>query len=277
MRWVMDNLLMDRATETPTGQPTLAEAAREAGHEVYLTGRVNGVIPDLKDIPFDDGVPVITYGSHQFVTAMEREYGSLWTPGTYHRIKNLSYSAFSAHIGDLLLNDDYVILPYAEVKRRQWNDAIFIRPDAVTKAFAGFLIPKTELAREFSALDQISNPDPEMLVVVAPPKNIRAEFRFVIVDRQVVTGSEYRWDGKMDVRIDVHPDCEAMAWQVAQRPWQPDIAYTCDVALVEIDGVIVPRVIELNTMSCSGLYACDTRKIVAALEKAAWAEFGGEV
>lgn len=273
MRWVMDRYLLQRAADASGGQPTLEQAARAAGHEVHVTGRVDGVIPDLATIPFDASQPVMTWGSHQFVQAVERARRD-WTPGAYHRTKELAFSTFAAHLGDLLLNDDFVLLPYAEAKRRPWRGAIFLRPDAVTKAFAGFVIPEADRAREFAALDQTAHLDPETLVVVATTKPLRAEFRFVVVGGEVVTGSEYRWDGKLDIRIDVHPDCEALAWEVARRPWQPDVGYTCDVALME-DGSA--RVVELNTLSCSGLYACDTRKIVAAVAQAAWAEFRGDL
>lgn len=278
MRWVMDRYLLERAAATPTGQPTLEQAARAAGHEVHVTGRLgDGTIPDLATIPFDASAPVVTFGSHQFVAAVERARRD-WTPGAYHRTKELAFSSFAAHLGgDILLNDDFVVLPYAEVKRRRWGGAIFLRPDAVTKAFSGFVIPEADRALEFATLDQTANLDPEMLVVVASTKPLRGEFRFVIVGGEVVTGSEYRWDDKLDIRVDVHPACEALAWEVARHPWQPDVGYTCDVALTERDGVECARVVELNTLSCSGLYACDTRKIVAAVARAAWVEFKGDL
>ena len=50
--------------------------------------------------------------------------------------------------------------------------------------------------------------------------------------------------------------------------------YVCDVALLPDDTA---KVIELNAFSSSGLYACDTYKIVEAVSRAAMREYLGEV
>jgi hypothetical protein len=115
---------------------------------------------------------------------------------------------------------------------------------------------------------------PEMICVVAKPRSIEAEFRFVIADRQVVAGSQYRWEDRLDVRLDVLPICRELAQEVAQREWQADRCYTCDVAL--LDGRSKARIVELNTFSSSGLYACDTEAVVDAVSRAAWREYLGE-
>lgn len=273
VNWLIDTYMLDRGG--PTGFPTLAEAVREAGHRVHLTtyDPKLGTLPD--GIPFGEGECVIAYGSHQFIKRVEKHFGSWWVPCAYHRVSTLSYGAYAPYLGDLLLNDDFVILPFAEMVRRRtagWNGNVFIRPNAVTKDFTGFSIPEERFDQEINALQQLARPDPDLLVVVASAKPIDAEFRFVIADRQVVTGSEYRWDGRLDIRRDVHPVCEALAWEVARRDWQADTVYVCDVALVEGRG----RVLELNTFSAAGLYACDTREVARQVSAAAWREFCGD-
>lgn len=276
--WVLDELLTERFEHS--GFPTLAEAAREQGHAVYQTKYVPFSKEPDPAIPFTQGC-VIAYGTHEFVSQVKRKFAGQWRPGSYHRIENLSYSAYSLHLGDILLNDDFVLLPYAEVLRRgpdAWGGPFFLKPDAVTKAFTGQVIGNEG---DLSAVNQIERVSGDTLCVVAKPKFIKGEFRFVIADRgdgsepEVVTGSEYRWDRKLDIRSDVHPLCLDMAREVARRPWQADTVYVCDVALTEIGGKDAARVVELNTFSCAGLYACDTRKIVEVVSAAAWSEFGG--
>lgn len=269
MRWIMDRFMVDRANQSNTGLPTLEQAARELGHDVYVIGREE----DFSTIPYDNSAPVVTWGSHQFVTKVEQQKRG-WIPGTYHKTNALAYSSFASHLGGELLNDDFIILPYVELKRRKWDHDIFIRPNAVTKTFAGFSIKKEEIERELSALDQIEHVWADTLVVVAKAKPIKAEFRFVIVNGAVVTGSEYRWGNKLDIRIDVHPACLAHAQRVARRAWQPDVAYTCDIALLEDDQT---RIVELNTFSCSGMYACDMRLVASKIAEAALMEFNGDI
>ena len=125
--------------------------------------------------------------------------------------------------------------------------------------------------------------DPYILCVVAEPQHIIAEFRYVICEKEVIAGSEYRWDNILDVRRDTHPVCDKLAEQIAKAEWQADTVYVCDIALIVEDNIRggdlcldeVAKVIELNAFSSSGLYACDTYKIVEAVSKAAEREHGG--
>lgn len=274
-QWLTDTMLTDR-TKGMSGFPTIAEAAAELGFPVYQTVWKKGEPRPDANIPFEDGC-VVAYGTHQFVKQAVKHYAGRWQPGAFSRTERHAYSVFSAHIGDLLLNDDFIILPFGEVLRRgfaEFGDAYFIKPDAVTKAFTGFVMRRDNFQTELTTMREKHVVDDELLCVVARPREIEAEFRFVVADREVVTGSQYRWDDRPDIRLDILPVCLEMAQEVARRPWQPDRCYTCDVAL--IDGRTKARVVELNTFSSSGLYACDTRKIVEAVSAAALKEYRGD-
>lgn len=125
---------------------------------------------------------------------------------------------------------------------------------------------------DIDSLDKLSAVMDETMIMVAPAQNIQGEFRFVVANGRVIAGSEYRWDGKLDIRRDWTPECEELAQRVASHPWQIDIAYTCDVALLE-DSV---KLVELNGFSCAGLYACDLDKVVQGVSEAAIREFNGD-
>lgn len=290
--WVVDNIINER-NFYQTGFPTLAEAARELGHNVIETkyvpfrDRTDLYRHELSDGRrlFNDGKKlgtclidnedcVIFHGSHEFIrSARATNYFKRTCPLAYCREENLRFSTFATYHGDKLLSDDYIILSYAEMIRRFRNEDrdIFVKPNEVTKAFAGRVINFKDFDFEVNSLNQIEKPDPEMLCVIATPRNILGEFRTIIVDGKVVTGSEYRWDDKLDIRIDVDESCWKLAEEIAAHPWQPDRVYVCDVALTPLG----PALIELNSFSCAGLYACDTRKIVEAVSRAANKEFYG--
>ncbi|RYD47535.1 MAG: DUF4343 domain-containing protein [Verrucomicrobiaceae bacterium] len=276
VRWLIDgHLARERHYR---GFPNLIDAARSLGytvHESLYTPRM----PDL-NVPFESDQCVVAYGSHEFIKQIRGQYKDrFWQPGDYLRTANLSYSATTARFGDLFLNDDFVILPFGEVVRRRpaaWGGAIFLKPDAVSKAFTGFIVTEEKFDEEVNALRQIQRIPDEMMCVVAKPKPIHGEFRYVIADRKRVTGSEYRWDNILDVRTDTLPICDAVADLVCQREWQPDRVYTVDVASTDLDGQRVGRIVEFNSFSCSRLYACDTLKIIDQVSQAAWSEFCGD-
>lgn len=274
VKWVLDAYLLERAL--PTGRKRLDQALADIGCEIFVTGLKRGSAT-RDDLPGWNGECVVAYGSVAFVRQVTRSKAGAWQPGSFMKTEALSYTGFSPFLGDVMLNDGFVILPYGEFKRRglsAWGGKAFIRPDAVTKSFTGFVVSEHDFDLETNSLERLSCLSPEDHIVVAPPKQILGEFRFVIVDRKVVAGSCYGWDDVHDVRSDYDPSCHALAVEIAQRDWQADRAYTCDIALEGLpDGRTRPRLLELNAVSCSGLYACDTDAIATAVSLAALAEW----
>jgi len=227
-----------------------------------------------------DGRCVLLYGSFRFARRVERQLKAEGRhpllPGTFARLENLSYSAFGAHLGDVLLNDDFVTLPFGEFRRRRlrgWGGRCFLRPDTVTKSFAGMVVTEADFDHEMNSLEKLQHVMPEDLVVAAAARDIRRETRFVVVDGEVVSGSTYGWNGSGDIGLPIDEVSVALARDVASRAWQPDRAYTCDVALIEDGGDPKARLIELNSFSCAFLYGCDLDAVVAAVSAAALDEW----
>lgn len=280
--WLVDELLSERAYET--GYPSIQEAALELGHRVYKTKYIPfSILPDT-EVPFDDGECVVTHGTVQFCRQIEKYYARMWTPTMYFNANVKSFSKFAAYLGEDLLNDDFIILPYGEFIRRRdlgaWYKC-FIKPESGMKEFTGQVIHKRNGIDDIDKLSPHNQIDPDTLCVVSIAKEIKAEFRYVICEKEVITGSEYRWDNILDVRRDTHPLCDKMANKTAKSDWQADTVYVCDVALYQDSNDFdIAKVIELNAFSSSGLYACDTYKIVEAVSRAvsraAAREHGGE-
>jgi len=259
--------------------PSIADAAKELGHEVYRTKYIPFSERPDTEVPFEDGKCVVTYGTVQFCRQVERYYERMWTPGMYFNANVKSFSKFAAYLGADLLNIDFSILPYAEVVRRiraiEIPVALFVKPESGFKEFTGQVIHEKTLDDDLKKLAMHQTIDPTTLCVIAAPKQIKAEFRYVICEKEVIAGSEYRWDNVLDVRRDTHPICDAMANKIARADWQADTVYVCDVALVENNDLEEAKVIELNAFSSSGFYACDTYKIVEKVSEAALKEHSG--
>lgn len=170
-----------------------------------------------------------------------------------------------------LLNDDYVLVPWMDLIQRRagWlsvfpGEGLFVRPDSGFKTFSGQPVKYSEWEDHLTGIDATSAVMDDTLCVVASLKPVEAEFRFIVANRQVVAGSEYRYDGRLDVRRDYPETCYSLAWKVAKSPHQPDLCYTVDVALVDEQ----PRLVELNSFCCAGLYACDMDPLVAGVQAA---------
>jgi hypothetical protein len=266
LHWLIDERLTEN--QYKTGFPSLADAAIQQGHEVdvvYYAGRGEPIQTKFGDKSF-----VVTHGTIQFCKQVERQFGRSWMPGLYFNDKVKLFHKFAAHIGrDNLVNSDYRIIPYIDLS--SLNEMIFAKPLSGLKEFVGQVIDPSK-GDDMFKITQGHVIDPDTLCVVATPRKIQSEFRYVIADKKVVTGSEYRWDNVLDVRRDTLPECDVMAQKVADMEWQADTVYVCDVAMTELGA----KVVELNAFSSSGLYACDTTKIVEAVAAAAYKECFGE-
>lgn len=268
--WLLDSYLLERSVTT--SGPCFHDALIAAGCEV-LTCSFDPRRRELSaDLPELSGRPVMTYGSYAFVRhVLTSGAPAVARPGSFMRTEELAFHRFAAHIGDLLLNDDFHILPFAELKRRAApRRDIFVRPDKVTKSFTGFCVPADAFEFEIGCLDRVSGVGADELVVFASAKPIDLECRYVIADGRVVAKSTYGWTEGFVSSDNTDPRCDEVAWEVARRDWQPDTVYTCDVALSAGRG----RVVELNSFSCSGLYACNTEAVARAVTACVIEEYG---
>lgn len=88
--------------------------------------------------------PVLAYGSIEFAKAIRSDF----YPGKWCDWTALRCERYYPKVGALLLNEDYIILPASEVKRRQnillqqW-EPMFLRPVRADKPFAGFVATRS--------------------------------------------------------------------------------------------------------------------------------------
>jgi len=204
----------------------------------------------------------------------------MYQPGALGVNERTKASCYMSNLPlDWFMNREAVFMTWKMFKARarelfydQDTDRLFVRPDSGYKSFAGQVVNYGTLEEDIKTIDQLSGVMDETMIMIAPCHDIKGEFRFVVADGKVVAGSEYRWDGRLDIRRDWTPECEELARKVAEHDWQVDIAYTCDVALLE-DSV---KLVELNGFSCAGMYACDLNKVIPAVSAAAIKEFFGD-
>jgi hypothetical protein len=139
---------------------------------------------------------------------------------------------------------------------------VFARPTSVHKLFVGRLIDKMD----FEAALAPTRYDPETRVVVAEPREIDREWRLIVAGDEIVSGSLY---AENCVRS-VSPGCPdevcgfAREMLVSVR-WRPDHLFMLDVC----ESGDKLRLVELNSFSCSWLYACDFASIVGAASRSA--------
>jgi len=192
-----------------------------------------------------------------------------WYPGVICNQKAFNCSTYYTYWGKWMLNEDYMLLPMAELKRKASDSCFkagyaqkaFIRPDSGMKQFAGGVF-------NLSDLSLLKDIEAETLVLIAPVKKVNKEWRFVIADNKVITGSQYYEKGEYvtEQNVDFNNKAAYFLESILEKiTWQPDPIYTVDVCESEDEY----HILELNSFSCSALYNCDTSKVVEAANKVA--------
>jgi hypothetical protein len=204
--------------------------------------------------------------------------GILWSslgdrpPGctVYGRVDKFNCSDYYPKYSDCLLNAQYILvdlqtfLNHKDFYFNALGKTAFVRPDTGDKSFTGSVISCNTKKHDLRRC--IFEGMMDGLILLAPTQTIEEEYRFVVVEGKVITGSMYKtrkW-GHLEFAEKEMKKGAVMqyAQEVVDNHWQPCKAYTMDVCLV--NGRL--NVLELNSFSHAGLYKSNIKKIVEAFE-----------
>jgi hypothetical protein len=216
--------------------------------------------------------PVVCYGSTNFV--MNCRAAGRWIPGVWHDQEKFTWSAWAKHLGDLLLNSpdtcERTTIGALRGSSRADDELVFVRPDRDLKEFSGEVAEVGRFrawCRDVAegAFEQLR---PDTPIVLCTPFRIRTEWRLFLVDRAVVTASQYRRDGRLSVQAGAPGDVLAFGEAVATR-WSPASVFTLDVCR---SGESL-FVLEAQGFNSAGHYAADLKALVRAVSAQAAREW----
>ena len=182
-----------------------------------------------------------------------------------------------------VLNREGIWVPYGmlgnlskELLRslQSYDRKIFIKPDKGHKSFTGFSVFTERFHEEIQEHTGYLNLDPHVMCFLARHQQLKEiEWRFWIVNKQVVAWAPYSWEG--DIPWTLAPErMFSLAREVAMNSWEPDLAYVVDIVETETGSVLVN---EINAASTSGVYSAPIEDLLSALRDVAQLEFSGEL
>lgn len=238
----------------------------------------------LKYVPFESGhydsIPndacVVFQGSLNLGRQLRRE--KKWVPGVWCDLPKFRCQAYYPYFAKYLLNDDFYFLPVSDLKRRKddlynkfaVDDCLFIRPDSGFKTFTGRAVPREEFDSDYDWMAEFS--DPESLAVIASPKSIQEEWRLVVTKRRydgIIGGSRYRQNGVISHQNIDATDVVQFVSECLRVDYEPDPVFVMDVCWSNGNLYLL----ELNSFSCSGLYACPLKQVVKTASELAIEEW----
>ena len=234
----------------------------------------------------------ICYGSIQSVKKLQKTY-PLWHPGSYAYFPNYDCAKYYPYFLDYLLNRNSYILPLGTIMKDfvrifDWfeEDYLFMRPISGSKTFTGKVFALKDVFEKLKMEKDFHLIGGDELVLVAPSKNLGKEWRIVVAENKVIGGSLYKRDGEIKEERGLPDHVKEYSEEILKNvKYRPDLAFVMDVCEEYSDIRIYDdlrlsdlKLIELNSFSCSGMYACDLEPIVEAVESLAywdWDDFYG--
>lgn len=159
-----------------------------------------------------------------------------------------------------LLNSDAMYLPVKHNLNVSFSEPKFIKPSRDLKAFNGGILEAGVTIQGYIMNQNHQSFYIDELVVISELVNVGAEYRFFVVNQEVITGSYYRKNGQMFVNNNIPSEVYSVASDYAKL-YQPHDVFTLDIAETS-EGY---KIIEYNCWNSSGSYACDLKKIYTAV------------
>lgn len=215
--------------------------------------------PDFDGLPEagEDIMPIGAYSLMRFIDTHRPAWKKFLFNGP-----GMQGDVYPIEYGKDMLNSDAVVTNLASASTV--FDHFFIRPLHDNKAFAGSALSRQDFI-EWRKRCKSHLATDDLPVLVASIKDICSETRLFIIDRKIITGSLYKMGGKMSISPLVDPMVKEFANDLISKEFQPEKAYVMDIALINTQAGIHPKVVELNCINCSGFYSSDIARIVEHL------------
>jgi hypothetical protein len=249
------------------------DAVEKFGFEYKRIKQKHYEIIDINDL-FPGESCVVFYGSLGLAKRIKRE--ARWIPGVYYDVPKYNCVNYYAVLGKYLLNENYIMLPFGELTRQKeflydrlgMDRALFIRPNRGDKIFTGQLVLKENFDKdvEYFGFHTI---DPFELVVVSEPRNIDAEWRFVVAEMKVIAGSQYRENERVAVDARYPKEALDLANEISSC-YHPESTFVVDICRTKSGNY---RLMEVGCFSCAGLYACNREAVVQSVSDIAVKEW----
>jgi hypothetical protein len=256
--WILQEVIHNPSTSILA----LERAVLDAGYTL-AKARVVPYTDTMPEIPDDIELPIVIYGMNTMIQNTLKH--PKWRHGLFFDQSRFDPMAYTRLLHDDMLNADAELLTCEELAESGLGstERFFLRPNDDSKSFTGAIMDFREFLQWYrqEGNDEYVDLQPDTLVLYSSPKTIKAEYRTFILDKKVITASQYL----PEAREFTPPEVIEFAERIALR-YAPADAFVCDVARTSA-GL---KVIEFNCINGSGFYHANVNSIVRSLSS--WQE-----
>jgi ATP-grasp domain, R2K clade family 3 len=259
MQWLVEQMGIARMPGAPDdNDDKIMRVLRETSRPFYEIKQVPFTEELIIDHRVDITKPTLIYGSTQIIEKVFRRTG--------HKIEtffNCSWwdpFEWKCRRSDML-NQDPWITTVAYLRDNWVTEPTFVKSMKV-KALTGMVIYPDKHDRDCWLIEH-SELDGDDALVMASPVNIENEWRFFIIDGQIITGSMYRMDGHRRINPPISLETRQAVDEMI-KGWMPNKNIVMDVAKLRTGEY---KVIEFNGLAASGFYSSNVLDIIEAMEQ----------
>lgn len=215
------------------------------------------------DYSFLPSSPAVFYGTYNALMDMIKRVPKLPTPLAWCDLKVFSCSTYYKKLKPYIFQQEHKFLKLKDISKIQNKaDKLFFRPDDNEKSFTGQVVEREFWATFPQHLIDYKYLAGNIVVVASPVKTIDAEWRLLIVNKEVVTASQYKLDNALDIQPGCPVECMEYARKVSSH-WSPHPVYIMDICSSEGKYWVM----EIGPFNYAGLYKCDLEKVVDSIDK----------
>jgi len=213
---------------------------------------------------------VIFLGSITMTELVQKQLQTCF-PVSYCNKPNYLCSKYMSHFGKYLFNDKYTMISLAELQRKKFffygtfgvDALIFVRPDSGQKPFQAQLLDMIDIDKFVERNNDIKHD----MVVVSSPKTIIWEGRFVVTKyKEIIGTSTYRYQGQVTKIPSVPKQATELVKELLNVGYYPDSVFCIDICE---DSDEKHWLLEINSFSSAGMYACKKDNIVRRVSEIA--------
>lgn len=152
-----------------------------------------------------------------------------------------------------LLNQASQFLEIKDNLKTTFKTDMFIKPSSDLKGFTAGIIKSGTTVEDHIFTTSRQECWLEETLLISPLVNIHSEYRFFIVDKNILAYSQYKENNEVIIKNSI-PDNVMKKAQEYVKLYQPDDGFVMDLALLENGDV---KIVEYNCFNGSGTYAAD--------------------
>ena len=222
-----------------------------------------------ESIPFTDNFDYTT----------EEEFFQVWINGDNENTDSkwiYECENYYPIFGNNLLNINHTFTTYKEFQnnREQYfekygtENALFIKPNSGEKTFTGMIILLDLFDKDIEFINRYSEVPDDTKIIVSEPYTIHKEYRFIVNQDKIITGSQYKdksWHMEREiVRGEKSFTFAQSIVSTIKIDYFTDPMWCLDIAELP-DGQL--KVLEIGCFSCCGFYSCNTMIIARNLRQ----------